>query len=101
MTHDYESFLSRLGCIGLVLSLSCASGCQELVDALQHSDRHHGERPSEEVLYVSGNGGTISSFGLNARNGALTPRATLAAGTSPSYLAFSPDRRFLYAIDEN
>jgi 6-phosphogluconolactonase len=102
MKHDYGSQFGRFGCFGLVLSLACTTGCQELVEALHHHHHHsHGETPAEEVLYVSGNGGTISSFGLDPRSGALTARATLAAGTSPSYLAFSPDEKFLYAIDEN
>jgi 6-phosphogluconolactonase len=53
------------------------------------------------VLYVGGNGGTIHSFGLDTTTGALTALETIAAGVSPSYLAFSPNKKFLYAIDEN
>jgi 6-phosphogluconolactonase len=61
-----------------------------------HHHQHH-----SEALYVSGNGGAIRLFGLNSETGALTARETITAGVSPSYLAFSPDRKFLYAIDEN
>jgi 6-phosphogluconolactonase len=96
MTHHSR----HLSAIGLVFIVVCATGCRELAEAIHQRDQ--GGRPMiEEALYVSGNGGKISLFGLNTATGALTARETFAAGTWPSYLAFSPNRKFLYAIDEN
>jgi 6-phosphogluconolactonase len=98
----FRTSARRLSCISLAGFLLLAAGCQELADALQHHHHHHGgSTPTEEVLYVGGNGGNINLFGLNAETGALTARETIPAGTAPSYLAFSPDKKFVYAIDEN
>ena len=51
----------------------------------------------EITVYVSGSSTTISVLGLDVASGALTPRGTVAGGTSPTYLAFDPGKRFLYA----
>ena len=51
----------------------------------------------EVVVYVSGSSSTISIFALDLATGALTSRGTAAGGTSPTYLAFNPNSRFLYA----
>ena len=51
----------------------------------------------EVVVYVSGASSTISIFALDLTTGTLTPRGTAAGGTSPTYLAFNPSSRFLYA----
>jgi 6-phosphogluconolactonase len=51
----------------------------------------------EVVVYVSGASTTISIFALDLTTGALTSRGTAHGGSSPTYLAFSPDNRFLYA----
>jgi 6-phosphogluconolactonase len=100
---NHHTSTRSLECFGLAGFLIIAAGCQELADAIHQSGDHHhgGTTPSEEALYVGGNGGTISLFGLNTETGALTARETFPGGTSPSYLAFSPNRKFLYAIDEN
>lgn len=91
--------------IGFAVALASSTGCSEIADALHHSGHGHGHGgpgpTPNEVLYVSGNNQTILTYGLDTGTGALTPRATIEAGTSPSYLAFSPDKRFLFAIDEN
>lgn len=61
--------------------------------------------PSSEVpvptqlVYVSGYDPSISWFAL-ASDGGLAPRGSVRAGTRPSFLAWSPDRRFCYAVDE-
>jgi 6-phosphogluconolactonase len=52
---------------------------------------------SEVVVYVSGSSSTISIFTLDLTTGALTSRGTAPGGTSPTYLAFNPSNRFLYA----
>ena len=51
----------------------------------------------EVVVYVSGASSTISIFALDLTAGTLTSRGTAAGGTSPTYLAFNPSNRFLYA----
>jgi 6-phosphogluconolactonase len=53
-----------------------------------------------ETLYVSGYGPDISVFGLDSQTGELTKRSQVSGGTSPSYMAFSPDHKFAYAINE-
>lgn len=53
-----------------------------------------------ETLYVSGYGPQISVFGLDVQSGALSKRSQVSGGTSPSYMAFSPDHKFAYAVNE-
>lgn len=52
-----------------------------------------------QLVYVSGYDPSISWFALGA-DGGLTPRGSVRAGTKPSFLAWSPDRRCCYAVDE-
>ena len=49
------------------------------------------------AVYVSGSSSTISIFTLDLATGALTANGTAAGGTSPTYLAFNPNNRALYA----
>jgi 6-phosphogluconolactonase len=53
-------------------------------------------------LYVGGYAPPITTFSLNHDTGALTPGSTVSTGDAgePTYIAFSPDKRFAYAIDE-
>jgi 6-phosphogluconolactonase len=51
-------------------------------------------------LYVSGYGPEITRFTVDLASGALTERGRVNGGTSPSYLAFAPDKRTLYAVNE-
>jgi 6-phosphogluconolactonase len=51
-------------------------------------------------LYVSGYGSDISVFSLDPSTFAATKRSSQNAGSSPSYLAIAPSKRFLYAINE-
>lgn len=96
MINHFKSFRIDLRVITVALSLSgTTTACKEIVEAAHHHP--HGS----EALYVSGNGGSIHLFGLNTETGALSARDTIPAGTWPSYLAFSPNQKFLYAIDEN
>jgi 6-phosphogluconolactonase len=55
--------------------------------------------PRNPAVYVSG-GTTIRLFELNVMTGALTARGTTPAGANPSYLAWTPDRKYLYAVNE-
>lgn len=52
-------------------------------------------------VYVGSGDGKIRLFAFDAATGALTLEDTFAAGANPSFLAFAPDRRFVYAVDEN
>jgi len=57
--------------------------------------------PGATYVYTSGYDPKITIFTLDASNGTLTARGSLDTGVaSPSYLAFSPDKRFLYAVNE-
>jgi 6-phosphogluconolactonase len=56
--------------------------------------------PDWSYLYVSGGHPTITIFKLNLADGAITRVGVATAGTVPSYLAFAPNRKYLYAIDE-
>jgi 6-phosphogluconolactonase len=51
-------------------------------------------------VYVSGYGPEITRLRLDLAAGALAEQARVQGGTSPSYLAFAPDKRTLYAINE-
>jgi 6-phosphogluconolactonase len=51
-------------------------------------------------VYVSGEHPTITTLKLDPATGAMTRAGTATAGTVPSYLAFAPSKKFLYAIDE-
>jgi len=52
-------------------------------------------------VYVSGYNATITVLRLNLETGALTPVSTVASTvSSPSFLAISPDKKFLYAVNE-
>ena len=51
-------------------------------------------------VYVSGENPTITTLRLDPATGAMTPAGSATAGTVPSYLAFAPSKKFLYAIDE-
>jgi 6-phosphogluconolactonase len=57
--------------------------------------------PGSVYVYTSGYDPKITIFTLDAATGILTPKGSLDTGvSSPSFLAFSPDRRYLYAANE-
>jgi 6-phosphogluconolactonase len=51
-------------------------------------------------LYVGSSDGMIRIFAFDDTTFALTPTGATPAGSNPSFLAFTPDRKFLYAADE-
>jgi 6-phosphogluconolactonase len=51
-------------------------------------------------VYVGGYRPEISIFRLDQRSGALTPVGQVPAGTAPSFLAWDPARKNLFAVDE-
>jgi 6-phosphogluconolactonase len=61
-----------------------------------------GEPPASSFLYVGGYAPPITTFTLNHGTGALSPGSMVSTGDAgePTYIAFSPDKRFAYAIDE-
>ena len=83
----------RLGAIALALATSVVTGCAP-----------PGAEQDEHLLFV----GTytvapskgIYAFRFNDRTGALTALGLAAETTNPSFLAASPDRRFLFAVNE-
>lgn len=54
----------------------------------------------KQFVYVSGYGPEIHVLELDVQSGEITERSTVPGGMSPSYMAFSPDKRFAYAINE-
>jgi 6-phosphogluconolactonase len=57
-------------------------------------------RPGVAFVYVSGYSPQIAHYRLDPTTGALTEPTTLAITGSPSYLAFDPAARHLFAVDE-
>jgi 6-phosphogluconolactonase len=55
---------------------------------------------SASYVYVSGEHPTITTLRLDLATGALTRTGSATAGTVPSYLAFAPSKKFVYAVDE-
>ena len=55
---------------------------------------------TNQFVYVSGYGPSIHVLELDVQSGELTARSTAPGGNAPSYMAFSPDKRFAYAINE-
>jgi 6-phosphogluconolactonase len=51
-------------------------------------------------VYTGSGNGTISIFRLDRATGALMPAGTAVGGTNPSFLAWDPARRFLFAVNE-
>jgi 6-phosphogluconolactonase len=52
-------------------------------------------------VYVGASDGKIHVYSFDTTTYALTPTDTVAAGQNPSFLAFDPTRKSLYAVDEN
>ena len=64
-------------------------------------DRADTAGPGSTYVYTSGYDPRITIFTLDLASGILTAKGSQDTGvSSPSYLAFSPDRRYLYAANE-
>src|SRR6185436_4818127 len=56
---------------------------------------------SAAFAYVGGYNNQISVFSMDKDTGALTPRGSaVSADPNPSFLAFAPDGKFLFAVNE-
>src|SRR5882672_12925914 len=51
-------------------------------------------------VYVAQDDDHIAIFRLNPDTGNLSPAGRAAAGRHPSFLAFAPSKRFVYAVNE-
>ena len=58
------------------------------------------EVPDTEIVYVSTNTGPIHVYSLDTASGQLTETSQADGGVNPTYLAFSPNKRFAFAINE-
>ncbi len=56
--------------------------------------------PAKQTVFVSGYGPNITTLTLDTATGMLASTGTVSGGTSPSYMAFSPDLAYAYAINE-
>src|SRR5437870_5789240 len=52
------------------------------------------------LVYVGKDDDEIATFHLNRETGALSSAGSVPAGRHPSYLAFAPSRKFVYAVNE-
>lgn len=65
------------------------------------ADRAETSAPGTTYVYTSGYDPKITIFTLDRSTGILASKGTVDTGvSSPSYLAFSADKRFLYAANE-
>ena len=62
------------------------------------------QKNSQKIWAYAGaytpNGGGIHVFSMNPSNGVLTPIRIVAANNNPSWLAFDPQKKFLYSTNE-
>ena len=80
----------------LLLSLA-ALGCATAAPAPRPDPVPTAKVP---YVYVGGYRPEISIFRLDAATGALTPAGQVAAGSAPSFLAWDPTHKYLFAVDE-
>jgi len=59
-----------------------------------------GGNMSNPFVYVSGYDNTISCFVFDLAIGALKPSSTSDGGKNPTYLAWDPSRKYMYAVNE-
>src|SRR5262245_33127024 len=57
-------------------------------------------RTDDMLVYVGKDDDEIAIYRLDQETGALTRVGGVAAGRHPSYLAFAPSKRFVYAVNE-
>lgn len=88
-----SSILRAVPALGLVLAVACGTPITEVGDAGQTA-------VGNELVYVSTNTGPIHVFSLDTTTGQLTETSHIDGGVDPTYMAFSPDKKFAYAIDE-
>jgi 6-phosphogluconolactonase len=58
-----------------------------------------GPPPASAYVYLNGSGPAITILSLDMATGKLSPKGSSPAGSSVAYMAFSPDKQFLYAIN--
>ncbi len=51
-------------------------------------------------VYIGGDDDTIAVHRMDPATAALTPEHRVEAGRHPSFLAFTPDKKFVYAVNE-
>jgi 6-phosphogluconolactonase len=76
------------------------TACTIVIGCSSRGDVAEGDTGRKQFVYVSGYSPTISCFTLDAAAGTLTPASTSPGGKNPSFLAWSPDHRFVYALNE-
>lgn len=54
----------------------------------------------DSTVYVSTSDGPIHVYALDRQLGRLAETSQIAGGVNPSYMAFSPDKRFAFAVNE-
>ena len=57
--------------------------------------------PTNPIVYVGNGDGQLQTYALDRDSGVLSPQSSFAVAGNPSFLAASPDKTRLYAVDEN
>lgn len=74
--------------------ISLCVACRVPVTQIGHDE------PIRQIVYVSTNDGPIDVLALDVSHGTLTRLSRHDGGINPTYMAFSPDRRFAFAVNE-
>ena len=93
MGEDQLSILRRAVSAALLLTAACSGPIVEVGDGGPSAS-------ATELVYVSTNTGPIHVYSLDTATGQLSETSQIDGGVNPTYMAFSPDRKFAYVIDE-
>lgn len=94
-TGSLTSTLLLLSLAGVPYLLGCAAAAPST-----RVDPAPGPATRSPYVYVGGYRPEISIFRLDTSTGKLTPAGQAAAGTAPSFLAWDPAGKYLFAADE-
>jgi len=81
---------------GVLLFLGCAVHCAGGEPPAKNAEGNM----SNPFVYVSGYDNLVSCFVLDMATGALKPSSTSDGGKNPTYLAWHPSRKYMYAVNE-
>jgi 6-phosphogluconolactonase len=89
-----KRILRAVVCSAIVAAIGCKHARDPEADGGSSTD------PDTELVYVSTGSGTIHVLALDLQSGQLSAKSTADGGLNPTYMAFSRDNRFAYAVNE-
>jgi 6-phosphogluconolactonase len=93
--------MRRYGPAGALTVLFAASlALAALTSAAAEKAEGEGAPMKNPFVYVAGYHNTVTCFALDPATGALKPLSTSDGGKNPTYLAWHPSRKYLYAANE-